>query len=131
MKNREIFKEIFGLVIRLLGVYFLWAGLSDLNVPALMNVQMIQSDQLTDIISAILPAAFNLIVAWWLFGGSLARRAYPKETPASASQPHADFHSDKAIVVETKASQTPALTGMDQADKKLAALVADKKQAGH
>lgn len=126
VKIREIFKEIFGLVIRLLGVYFLWAGLSDLNVPALMNVQMIQSDQWTDIISAILPAAFNLIVAWWLLGGSLTRRAYPRELPSSA-QTYISSHPDKTIEEEAKASESPALTGMDQANKKLASLVTEKK----
>jgi hypothetical protein len=109
-----------------LGVYFLWAGLSDLNVPALMNVQMIQSDQWTDIISAILPAAFNLIVAWWLLGGSLTRRAYPRELPSSA-QTYISSHPDKTIEEEAKASESPALTGMDQANKKLASLVTEKK----
>jgi hypothetical protein len=125
VKTREIFKEIFGLVIRLLGVYFLWAGLADLSVPALMNVQMIQSDQWTDIVSAILPAAFNLVVAWWLFGGSLVKRAYPRELPFA--QTYLSSHPDKT---SEEAAQSPApqsLAGMDLADKKLASLVTDKK----
>jgi hypothetical protein len=126
VKNRETFKEIFGLVIRLLGVYFLWAGLAGLNVPALTNVQMIQSDQWTDIVSALLPAAFNLVVAWWLIGGSLVRRAYPREWSASAPA-YVSSRPDKTSEEEAKVSEAPAPTGMDQADQKLASLVTDKK----
>jgi hypothetical protein len=125
VKNREIFKEIFGLVIRLLGVYFLWAGLADLNVPALMNVQMIQSDQWTDIISALLPAVFNLVVAWWLLGGSLVKRAYPRELPFA--QTYLSSHPDKTSEEEPKSPAPQALAGMELADKKLASLVTDKK----
>jgi hypothetical protein len=126
VKNRETFKEIFGLVIRLLGVYFLWAGLADLNVPALTNVQMIQSDQWTDVVSAILPAAFNLIVARWLIGGSLTRIAYPRELPTVAHT-YMTSRPDKPTEGEAKVNESSALTGMEQANQKLASLVTEKK----
>jgi hypothetical protein len=117
-------KDLFILAVRLLGLYFFYLGLKDLDVPALMDTTIIKGDNLDDIISTALPVLFNLAVAWWLLGSSfLTRRAYPesakisdyftslKEPAAPASQP----------------AQTQALTDLEVAEKKLAALVGKPK----
>jgi hypothetical protein len=125
MKPRDISKEIFGLAIRLLGLYFLWVGLSNLNVPALMNVQMLKGDEISDILTAVLPAAFNLAVAWWLLGGKLLiRRAYP-EAPRMIER----FDSAPERSVSTpKPARSQELTDMECADKKLEAFLTKPKQ---
>ena len=65
--------------MRLLRLYFLYIGLKDLDVLALMDVTVIKGDNSDDIISTALPVVFNLALDWWLLGGSfLIRRAYPE-----------------------------------------------------
>lgn len=117
MKPRDVSKEIFSLAVRLLGLYFLWVGLNDLNVPALMNVQMLKGDEVGDILTAILPVVFNLAVAWWLLGGKLfIRRAYP-ESPKMTGR--FDSTTDHFAPASKPVAPSQELTNMELADKKL------------
>src|ERR1700761_6504914 len=79
MNTKDIFKNIFGLAVRLAGLYLFYIGLEDLDTPALLDVTIIRVERLSDIANAILPVLFNLIVAWWLLGNRfLTKRAYPE-----------------------------------------------------
>lgn len=120
MKPRNIFKDTFGLAVRLLGLYFLYTGLKDLDVQTLMDLPTLKNDSLEDIITAILPVMFNLAVAWWLLGSKmLIRRAYA-ESPRISEQ----FHSQpERVAPVSKPDQPQGLTDMETAEKKLAALV--------
>ena len=76
MKSSDLFKDIFGLAVRLLGLVFLYLGLR--AVTPMLDLGAIETAGKSDLITAILPIFFNLAVAWWLLGGgSLIRRAYP------------------------------------------------------
>jgi len=119
MKQRDIFKEIFSLAVRLLGLYFLFVGLKDLDVQTLMDVATLKDDSLEDIISAILPVVFNLGIAWWLLGRPwLIRRAYPEAPKNSDLQAERD-----RVMPATKSAQLAGLIDGEITDKKLAALV--------
>jgi hypothetical protein len=118
MKSRDLFKDIFSLAVRLLGLVFLYLGLS--AVTPLLDFSAIQSAGAGDILTAILPIVFNLLVAWWLLGGGfLIRRAYPE---ASRTSPYsaAPGEDKTPTAVPTRSQRTPDL---EAADKKLAALV--------
>ena len=67
MKSRDLFKDIFTLAVRLLGLVFLYLGLS--AVTPLLDFSAIETAAKSDLITAILPIVFNLAVAWWLLGG--------------------------------------------------------------
>jgi hypothetical protein len=119
MKQKDIFKEIFSLAIRLLGLYFLFVGLKDLDVQTLMDVATLKGDSLEDIISAILPVVFNLAIAWWLLGRTwLIRRAYPEAPKNSDLQ----AERDRAMPAP-KLAPLPGLIDAETTEKKLAALV--------
>ena len=120
MKPRTFFKDIFSLAVRLLGLYFLYTGLKDLDVQTLMDLPTLKNDSLEDVITAILPVMFNLAVAWWLLGSKmLIRRAYA-ESPRISEQ----FHSQpEQVAPVSKPDQPQGLTDMETAEKKLAALV--------
>ncbi len=122
MKSRHLFKDIFTLAVRLLGLVFLYLGLS--AVTPLLDFGAMETAANSDLVTAILPIVFNLAVAWWLLGGGmLIRRAYP-ETPG-ISTPSRD-QKEEAVPTTT----SPALkrtTEMEAADKKLAALVEKPK----
>jgi hypothetical protein len=124
MKPKDIFKDIFSLAVRLLGLYFLFVAVKDLDVPTLMDVATLKGDKLEDIINVILPAVFNLVVAWWLLGGTwLIRRAYPAAPKISDySQPQAD-----RIMSAPKTVPSSESTDARATEKKLAALVAKPK----
>ena len=80
MKSRDLFKDIFSLAVRLLGLVFLYLGLSAGRHAALLDFSTIQTPP-TPATSSLpfCPIAFNLLVAWWLLGGGwLIRRAYPE-----------------------------------------------------
>jgi hypothetical protein len=125
MKPGNIFKDIFGLAVRLLGLVFLYLGLS--AVPSLLDLGAIETAAKSDIITAILPIAFNLLVAWWLMGGGLLiRRAYPE---ASWISPHSHAQEEGAAPM-AKPAQSREKMDMDATDKKLAALV-EKPKDGH
>lgn len=120
MNSGEIFKGIFGLAVRLLGLVFLYFGLS--AVQPLLDLGALETAARSDIITAVLPIIFNLAVGWWLIGGGLLiRRAYPE---TSRIFPRAHTHGKQA------ATNTPseAISNVDAADKKLAPLVEKPKE---
>lgn len=111
-------KDVFGLAVRLLGLYFLYLGLNAL--AQMLGSDIINSPEKMDIVYALLPVVFDLIVGWWLLrGGLLVRWAYPE-----TSRPTENFPSSPVRAVPSAppvAAAEPA--GMDSAEKKLAALV--------
>ena len=111
-------KDIFGLAVRLLGLYFLYLGLNAL--AQMLGSDVIESPEKMDIVYALLPVAFEFIIGWWLLGGGLlVRRAYPETARASEnipSQPGRPAPSSVPVA-------SPEPDGMDHAEKKLAALV--------
>jgi hypothetical protein len=115
-------RDIFGLAVRLLGLFFLYLGLK--AVTPLLDLGAIENADKNDLLSAILPIIFNLAVAWWLLGGKLlVRRAYPEATktvdyPVSQS---------KSETPKPESTSSPELTNMDQAEKRLASLVEKPK----
>lgn len=122
MKPRDIFKDIFGLAVRLLGLVFLYFGLS--AVPPLLDLGALETAAKSDIITALLPIVFNLAVAWWLIGGGwLIRRAYPETSRISAHSPA----QGAGTTPTTKLAQSQGMADMDAADKKLASLVEKPK----
>ncbi|MGA2684222.1 MAG: hypothetical protein ABSF51_04130 [Verrucomicrobiota bacterium] len=122
MKSRDLFKDIFSLAVRLLGLVFLYLGLS--AVAPLLDFSSIQTANAGDIITAILPVAFDLLVAWWLLGGGfLIRRAYPETSRISPYSP-APKEGALSTAVPAPSQRTPDL---EVADKKLAALVEKPK----
>jgi len=125
MKSRDLFKDIFSLAVRLLGLVFLYFGLS--AVPPMLDLGAIETAGKSDILNAILPIVFNLVVAWWLMGGGLlTRRAYPE---ASRSSP--DSHAQReAAALATKPAPSQGMTDADATDKRLAPLV-EKPKGGH
>jgi len=118
MKSRELFKDIFGLAVRLLGLVFLYLGLR--AVTPMLDLGAIETAAKSDIITAILPIVFNLAVAWWLLGGGfLIRRAYP-ESSKSSPRPEARAEGTAPPVGP---AQSAEITDLDRAERKLAPLV--------
>ena len=118
MKLRDLFRDIFGLAVRLLGLVFLYLGLS--AVPPLLDFSALQTANASDIITSILPIAFNLAVAGWLLTTRwLIRRAYPEATNFYA---HSAAQGE-AVAPTTTSSPPHGTTDPDAANKKLAALV--------
>ena len=117
-------KDLFILAVRLLGLYFIYVGLKDLDVPAFTDVTILKGDDANDVISTLLPVVFNLAVGWWLLGCTvLARRAYPESSRVSDLCP-----PPKAPSVPV-AAPPPSLTDLAPAEKKLAALVGKPKDS--
>lgn len=122
MKPSDLFKGIFALAVRLLGLVFLYFGLS--AVTSLLDLGALETAAKSDIISAVLPIVFNLAVAWWLIGGGLLiRRAYP-ETSRFSPQPGRHGERSATAVQSAPPRET---TDLNAADKKLAALVENRK----
>jgi hypothetical protein len=122
MKSRDLFKDIFSLAVRLLGLVFLYLGLS--AVPPLLDFGAIETAARSDIVTAILPIAFNLTIAWWLLDGRwLIRRAYPDAPTISA---HSSTQAEGTAAANAPAP-SPRSTDLETADKKLAALVEKPK----
>jgi hypothetical protein len=122
MKSGDLFKDIFRLAVRLLGLVFLYLGLS--AVTPLLDFSAVQTANAGDIINALLPVIFNLLVAWWLLGGRwLIRRAYPETSGISSHSPVPE-EGALSTVVPAQSQRTP---DMQVADKKLAALVEKPK----
>ncbi|HEX3628045.1 MAG TPA: hypothetical protein VH280_21755 [Verrucomicrobiae bacterium] len=119
-------KDIFGLAVRLLGLLFLYYGLR--AVMPLLDLELIENPDKTDIINTLMPVVFNLAVAWWLLGGGLARRAYPEPKTSDSAHP-AERREPATIPTRTAQMASPQLTGMERAEQKLAALV-DKPGEG-
>jgi hypothetical protein len=125
MKPRDIFRDIFGLAVRLLGLVFLYFGLS--GVPPLLDFGAIEMAGRSDILNIVLPIVFNLAVAWWLIGGRfLIRRAYPETSKFSD---HSQAQTEGEAPMSTSAPSR-ALAEMETAEKKLASLVGKPKD-GH
>ncbi|HUA68566.1 MAG TPA: hypothetical protein VMA13_08455 [Candidatus Saccharimonadales bacterium] len=119
MNSRDIFKNIFALAVRLLGLVFLYFGLS--AVPPLLDFGAIQTANTSDIINAILPIAFNLLIAWWLLGGGLlVRRAYPEVSRIVSPSPT----PGETAVQQTKTTLPQRTPDLETAEKKLASLLA-------
>lgn len=70
-------KDLFILAVRLLGLYFLYQGLTSL--AAIFPVVL--AGVITGILSSLLFSAWLLAVAWWLLGDAsqIIQRAYPDE----------------------------------------------------
>jgi hypothetical protein len=115
-------RDIFGVAVRLLGLFFLYLGLR--AVSPVLDLEAIENAGKSDIINAILPIAFNLLVAWWLLGGGLLmRRAYPD---GSRIQDHSQPQAERTTPAANSA-QSQELTDMDRAEKRLASLVEKSK----
>lgn len=115
-------KDIFGLAVRLLGLFFLYYGLK--AVTQMLDIEIIENADKYDIINGVMPIIFNLAIAWWLIGGGLVRRAYPEPSRI----PETARSRDSAAVPQTPQPSSQVLTGMEQAEQKLAALV---EKPGH
>jgi hypothetical protein len=84
VKPREIFK----LAVRLLGLWFVYLGIS--NVPSAFVSPL-----------SILFVIWNFLIAWWLLGGAsfLVNRAYPdvnREPQAESGNPPASIVASEA-----------------------------------
>ena len=122
MTSGDIFKGIFGLAVRLLGLVFLYFGLS--AIPPLLDMGAIETAAGSDIVTAVLPVVFNLLVAWWLIGGGmLVRRAYPE---AFRTAPHPGRRGE-STESQIQTGHTPGSSAMEAADKKLESLVEKSK----
>ncbi len=124
-------KDIFGLAVRLLGLYFLYLGLNAL--AQMLGSDIINSPEKMDIVYALLPVVFDLIIGWWLLGGGLlVRRAYPGTsagTSAETSRTSENFPSPPHRPASSPGpASSPEPAGLDQAEKKLAALVEKPKE---
>ena len=121
MKSGDIFKGIFGLAVRLLGLVFLYLGLS--AVPPLLDLGAIETAAKSDIITAVLPVVFNLAVGWWLIGGGLLiRRAYPESSGISRYAQRQEQGAPAAVKPDQR------MGDMNAAEKRLEALVEKPKE---
>ena len=118
-------RDIFGLAVRLLGLYFLYLGLYALAQLLGSDItELVKNPDKTDLIDDLLPIAFDLIAGCFLLkGGWLIRWAYP-ETPKISEHLPAPM---KRTTPASEPAPSPEPTGMDQAEKKLAALVEKPK----
>jgi uncharacterized membrane protein (DUF485 family) len=117
-------KDIFGLAVRLLGLYFLYLGLY--AFAQMLNSDVFESPDKSDIVNGLLPVVFDLLVACWLISGVFIIRWAYRETPKiSENVPSAA----KRPAPSLEPVPAPGLTGMDRAEKKLEALVEKNKAA--
>ncbi|MGH8023206.1 MAG: hypothetical protein ACRED1_06475 [Limisphaerales bacterium] len=122
-------RDIFGLAVRLLGLLFLYLGLR--AVVPLLDVELIENSDKTDLIDGLMPVVFNLAIAWWLLGGGLVRRAYPEPRSAKSARPQENpemapsvrEQRDIAAAGQPGRFGPSEVSGMEQAEHKLAALV--------
>ena len=114
-------KDIFGLAVRLLGLLFLYNGLRQL-MP-MLDVELIKHPDMDDLVNGLLPVAFNLAVAWWLVSGGLVRRAYPEPKVSQFKAPEAERSREEPSAPRPAQISSSRLTGMEEAEEKLAALV--------
>ena len=122
MKSGDVFKGIFGLAVRLLGLVFLYLGLS--AVPPLLDLGALETAAKSDLLAAVLPIVFNLAVGWWLIGGGLLlRRAYPETSRFSRYSQAQGEHTTPAI----RSDPSHATADPNAAEKKLASLVEKPK----
>jgi Na+-transporting methylmalonyl-CoA/oxaloacetate decarboxylase gamma subunit len=116
-------KDIFGLAVRLLGLYFLYLALS--AVGQMLSSDVFESPDRGDILTGLWPVLFYLVVAVWLMsGGFLGRLAYPEPRKSILS-----LSSDaKPASAQPQVASTPESVGMNDPEKKLAALVETPKK---
>jgi hypothetical protein len=78
-------KDIFKLAVRILGLVFLYHGLSAL--PTVIPL-ILSSSPIANCVLGIFMIAWPVAVAWWLIGGAppLIRRAYPEAKTSSAAE---------------------------------------------
>ncbi len=120
MKPKNIFREIFQLAVRLVGLFFLCLGLKDLFVQIFMALTQLRGASMVNIVSTFLPVGFTLAMAVWLLRTRwLIHLAYPEagrtvepvQPPAGREEP------------EPKPALPQKLSDVEVAEKKLAALV--------
>ena len=118
-------RDIFGLAVRLLGLYFLYLGLYAITQLLGSDIaEVIKNPDKTDLINGLMPVVFDLVVGGFLLkGGWLMRWAYPETPKASGNLPA----PTKRTAPSPESVPSPEPTGMDQAEKKLAALVEKPK----
>jgi hypothetical protein len=120
-------KDIFGLAVRLLGLYFLYLGLYAIAQLLGSDIaDIVKNPDKTDLVNSLMPVVFDLVIGWLLLkGGWLIRRAYPETSRPSENLPVPVKRTTS--LTESAPSPEPAAAGMDQAEKKLAALVEKPK----
>ncbi|HUB86611.1 MAG TPA: hypothetical protein VMB22_01875 [Verrucomicrobiae bacterium] len=110
-------KDIFGLAVRLLGLWFLYLGLR--AATPLLDLGADRWSSREELVSLILPVVFNLAVAAWLLSGKLlVRWAYPEERRNLSAVKPAASTTEAAHSSETDAERT---------EKRLASLVEKPK----
>lgn len=127
-------KDIFGLAVRLLGLFFLYLGLNAI-VPAAKQIYDLgtipdagRDDVIEAVITGPLPAVAYLIFAWWLLRSRmLVRWAYPDTLPEALKIPESFPSPAKPITALPEPLPAPEPKGMARADEKLAALVEKPK----
>ncbi len=113
-------KDIFGLAVRLLGLFLLYLGLKALT--QMLDLDIIENPDKTDLFNDLMPAVFNLVIAGWLIHGKLLIRwAYPETTKAALAP------APKQPAAPPELVPPSASTRMDQAEARLAALVEKPK----
>jgi hypothetical protein len=115
-------RDIFGLAVRLLGLFFLYLAMKAFT--QLLDWDLLQNPDKTDLINDVLPLAFDLLVAAWLIhGGLIIRWAYPESSkPALPLQPKQPAPTPGPVPPPAAA---PA--AMETAETRLAALVEKPK----
>jgi len=75
-------KELFGLAVRLLGLVFLYQGLTAMPIV----IPMMLTNPAGAFLPGILSAGLPLAIAYWLVsgGGALVRLAYPDASPSTS-----------------------------------------------
>ncbi|HEV2318776.1 MAG TPA: hypothetical protein VGV18_03440 [Verrucomicrobiae bacterium] len=86
----------------------------------MLDLELIENPDKSDIINGLMPVIFNLAVGWWLLGGGLVRRAYPEPKVSQSLRTREQPEPARVSPVE---SSTLELKGMERAEQKLAALV--------
>lgn len=126
MKPTNIFKEIFRLAVRLVGLFFLCLGMKDLFLQTFVALTQLRGASLVNIISTFLPACFTLAMAVWLLRGTwLIRLAYPEpERNTDRAQLPA-----RQVEPESQPAEPKSLSDMEITEKKLAALVGKPKDS--
>jgi hypothetical protein len=127
-------KDIFGLAVRLLGLFFLYLGLNAI-VPAAKQMYDLgtipdagRDDVIEAIITGPLPAVVYLVFAWWLLRSRmLLRWAYPDSLPDTLKISDNFSAPARPITALPEPLPSPQPQGMDRADEKLAALVEKPK----
>ena len=83
-------RDIFLLVVRLLGVLFLYRGIEAFPNGLGQTLQYLWKDEYLSMLAAALYTAWPLAVAWWLIGPralQLVRMAYPEVDARTSAVP--------------------------------------------